>query len=302
MPDLSGVEEALVELVAEILTTTTYSAASPYQPETIFTTNAQVFANVSGTDQFVNCQARLFRGWPVPNDIRIDLANGVSEISVFSVSGMSRLLTGFLNDTYVALVTPITFTAVATNNSVTFGGTATAGQVTGIAIGDGLIQAAYCYRMSNTDTPATVVAALHAIIPNSSVSGTTITVSGVQRLLTGVVSDSTVNQELAWYSQMIDIHLWSPNPETRDALGAMITLGMAQNLNLQYLDGSQSDISYYRGTWTDDANEVTTSWHRYIRIECPYPVVLQTISTGVLFLGIDLNSIKLVGAFIYTSF
>ncbi len=302
MPDLSSVENTLVETVAEILTTNIFSSINLYQPETIFTSNAQVWTNVSGTDQLVNVQCRLFRGFPVPNDIKIDLQNGISEISVFAVSGMSRLLPGYLSDIYVSSTVPITFTAVATGNSVTFGGTATAGQVTGIACGNGIVLPAYCIRLGNTDTPYTIAAALGAIIPDSTVTGATITIAGVNNVYTGVVSDSTVNNELAWYSQMIDIHIWSPNPESRDALGAMITLGMAQDLNLQFFDGSSSEITYYRGTWTDDAVQDTMEWHRYMRYEVPYPTVLQTTITGVLFLGINVNLVKTVGEFDYRSF
>lgn len=291
-----------METIAEILTTDIYSSTNLYQPETIFTSNAQVFANVGGVDQMVNCQCRLFRGFPVPNDVRIDLQNGISEISVFSVQGMSRLLPGFLNNIYVSSVVPITFTAIATGNSVTFGGTATLGQVAGVAVGDGLVKKAYCIRLNNSDTPSIVAATLHAIIPNSSVIGSTITVSGVVELLTGVVSDSTINNEVARYSQMFDIGIWCPNPETRDALGSMITLGMAQNLDLTFPDGSDSEITYYRGTWTEDATQDTLVWYRHQRYEIPYATVLQTVSTGVLFLGVDLNSTKLVGAFDYRSF
>ena len=302
MPDLSSIANTLVELVAEFLTTNTYSSVTPYQPETVFQSNAQVLANVSGTNQLVNVQCRLFRGYPVPNDLEHDLANGISEITVFTVPGMSRLIGGYMSDSYVTFIVPITFAAVATGNSVTFSGTATAGQVTGIAVGDGEIKEAYCYRMFNTDTPASVAAALQSIIPNSTVNGATITVTGVTSLLTGVVSDYTVNTELARYSQMFDVGIWSPNPQSRDALGTLITLGLAQSLDIQFADGSDSEISYYRGTWEEDANEDTEAWHRHQRIEIPYPVCTQTTGTGILFFGITLNSTKLVGEFIYTSF
>lgn len=289
----------MVETVAEILTLdpvtqiTPYSNATPYQPETVFTTVGQVL----GSSGIVNCMARLFRGFPVNDDLRIDLQNGISEISVFSVPGMTRLISKFFQDEYVAFTVPITLTITTTNNTATLGGTCTTGQVVGIAVGDGQIKTAYCYRLQTGDTLTTVVAALVALIPGATSSGDTITVPDVVGLLVGVTSDSTVNYDNALYSQMIDVHLWCPNPQTRDALGAVITSGMSQTFNLDFVDGSTTENILYRGIWVSDAAQSTTDWSSYLRFEVQYPNVLQKIVPGILFMGIELNSDKVIGVF-----
>jgi hypothetical protein len=147
MADVSDVEAAIVTAVAGALF-----------PGTTYVPGAMQ-ALPSGP------QALVLRGWPNAAELDIALAAGQSYVTIFPQANSSRDTTRYQALPSVVSTVPITFAATITPNgqSVSFTGTCTAGQVVGLVAGG----IGYAYRMTNSDTPATVAAAFAALIPGA---------------------------------------------------------------------------------------------------------------------------------------
>ena len=132
MADISDVENTLVTLVAGLLGLgTSYAAGSI----------------VSSTAVGASC--KVYRGWPERGALDADLANGVTNVSIFPPPAMVRRLPGHLFQWKQSptVATP-TLTVSVSGNVVTFGGTGGANQVAGVCIVTGQNTGVpYAYRL-----------------------------------------------------------------------------------------------------------------------------------------------------------
>ena len=159
MADLSDVEGALVGLVANAIYPSGTTAPS-----------------VCGTT------VKTYRGWPSATALDNDLSGPnpkpdgwapTANVSVFPISGMTRVTTRFPRKWLADGPGPTTITATVINgNTLTLAGAAGLAQLVGVRV----LGQAYVYAATATDTPATVAAALAAMVPGSNAVGSVLTV------------------------------------------------------------------------------------------------------------------------------
>jgi hypothetical protein len=186
---------------------------------------------------------RLYRGWPANAALEADLANGIQHISAATVAGSHAPVEQFpLAWEIPAPVTP-SLTAVTVNDTVTFGGLASMGQIAGILAGDD----GFVYRIQPGDTPAAVAANLAALINQQSiatVNGASVTVPGATRLLGRVEADQTALLPMRRQRGDFKLTCWCADPASRDATAGALDAAFAQSPWLALADGTVGRMMY----------------------------------------------------------
>ena len=267
MADEADIETTLVTLIAAALYPDGTGAASAPGPD-----------------------CRVYRGWPNAVALDADLARGVINVTVFAGTGAGRTTTRF-PDTWQATPPPVTLTAAVSGNSVTFAGTAAAGQLAGILV-DGR---SYVYRVQAGDTPGAVAASLAGLARDQAIvqlTGTRLVINGAGDLLARVVADAAASQEIRRQVQNYRITCWCPDPVSRDRSIAAIDIALAPLRFLDLPDGSQGRL-IYAGTSIFDQSEEALLYRRDLLYTVEYPTMLVTMQPAMLFgsLGLDAESL-----------
>lgn len=255
MADISDVEEALVDLIV--------SATYPGGPG-----SACVVAGVS--------ELNVFRGWPDAPTEDSSIEAGAVNASVYTVSGMTRNMTRYLEDFRdTAFATP-TLTAQQSGDQVTFSGTGGPGQLAGVVV---LGQA---YSVQAAGTPGAIAAALAALVPGAQAQDGVLTVPGLELVRVG--ASVTQTREVRRQSQGFRITLWCPSPETRDAAASAIDAALAAYDEgfILLRDGTQGLLKY-SGTFPDDSTQKSGIYRRDLRYTVEYPIIQIQVVAPILF-------------------
>src|SRR5581483_1954692 len=161
---------------------------------------------------------KIGRGWPLKTTLQSDLAAGVANISIFNQPGMDRNTTRFEQDWETLIPATTTLTTSIAGQMVTFGGTVAVPQNIGVVVG----KAGYAYAVQANDTLTTIAANIAALIPGASSTGPALTVPGTQGVIVNVGGVATLYQVVATIQKPIQITLWCPTPEGRDAAAKLI--------------------------------------------------------------------------------
>ena len=160
MADKADVEAALALLVGNILYPAGPDGAGGYDMAAGYGVAGGWGNPAAMQTSAAGLPVRVYRGWPVAQQLDPDLAAGVAHVTVFEQPGMSRLGDGSLDaDETVAAPSP-SLTATVAGAAVIFGGTAAVGQIAGVAA-DG---ASYARTVQPGDTPLAVAAAIAAMM------------------------------------------------------------------------------------------------------------------------------------------
>lgn len=230
---------------------------------------------------------QIIRGWPADSE-KLDAAlkAGNCVLSVFPMQGMTRNTTRYQPAWGAFVPVAITLTATFSGATVTIAGTATSGQVIGVASGG----TGYAYRCGANDTPATIAAALAALIPFATASAGTITLTHGTFTVAQVVSDSASTAEVGRQWDGIQISAWCPDPLSRDALAsaAMSALNTMQDTNGNFTkhmalpDGSDGIIKFAR-QYTFDQSQNANLYRRDLIFEVEYPTIDKQTFPAMLF-------------------
>jgi hypothetical protein len=246
MADLAAVEQALVTAIAGI-----------------------VYPGGTGAASALGAGCRIYRGWPVANALDADLKAGLVNISVYPRPGMTQMVAGHPKE-WVSLPAPAaTLTATVAGSTITLAGV---GAVTHLmtAVVNG--NAAYSLRCTAGQSPASIAAALAALIPGGSAAGAVVTVSGAVRLLARVGVDTPALRELRRQRQGVQVTLWCPDPATRDLAGSLVDIGLAGSSFLALPDGTSARL-LYTGTSSDDAPAKEVLFRRDLMFSVEYSTV-----------------------------
>ena len=257
MADLSDVETALIGRLVELL-----------YPD--------------GLDQpsAVGATCRIYRGWPSPASLNADLSAGIANITVFPASTPDEILPRYFDQTDIAPVKPRLSAAVA-NNSVTFSGTADAGQTVGLLVDNLPIT----YRTAYADTPDLVAANLAATVSAvraATNSGATVTIPGARTLVVRISTPAKVIRQLRRQRKELQISCWCPSPALRDKLCATIDPGMTASQFISLPDGSQSHI-VFAGNQVFDQSQNASLYRRDLCYFCEYSIVGIEIAPVMIF-------------------
>ena len=231
MADLSDIEAALVLLCAGAL----YPAGSE-QPSA------------------VGAACRVHRGWPITSRLDADLKAGLVTVSVYAQQGVTRNVTRYRKEWHIGPAPAVTLVLTAAGSTVTVSGTAAATHVAAVAV-DGK---AYDYRCSDTDTPASVAAALAALIATdrpATAAGAVLTLPAARALAAHAVTDYPARREIRRQEQGFQIIVWAPSPALRDVASAAVDVTLSESEYLTLPDGSRSRLTYQRTMTTDEGTE-----------------------------------------------
>ncbi len=256
MADISDVESALVSLVS-----------------------SAIYPSGVGSPSAVGIPCRIYRGWPNAAKLNEDLKNRRGNVSAFPEDG-GHNTTRFPRVWSNPVVSVPTLTVATAEPVVTFGGTGGAGQVAGIRTNSG----AWAYAVQATDTPATVAAALAALVPGAVATGSAVGVAPSAGLLGRVVGTGVSLMEVRRQIRSVRITLWFPDTASRDQAGKLLDAALGSVSWLALADGTAGRLIY---RW-DATNDVVTKdalWRRDFRYDVEYGTTVQQQFVEMLFGG-----------------
>ncbi len=225
---------------------------------------------------------RLYRGWPESAALDADLAAGYVNITVFPEASGERNTTRYLTLWSNPVPVTPTLTVSLSADSVTFAGTAGAGQIAGV-LADGVT---FVYPCVAGDGPANVAANLASQITASrpvQLANATITIPGVTRLIARTVATQGIFNQVRRQEQIFRVTGWCPSPALRDAAMIAIDSALAATYFLPLADGSVGRLRF-RQSITLDRQENASLYRRDLLYSVEYPT-LQTETLAALLFG-----------------
>ena len=270
MADVSDIEQALVNLIADIF-----------------------YPNGTANPSAVGAPVSVYRGWPVANDLDADVKAGRVNITVFPDPGMTRNVTRYWPQTVQVAVVEPTIIATDTDSgaTVTLSGTITAGNVVGVQFGAGAQAVAYAYRVLAGDTLPSVAAALAALIPGAISAGPVLTLPSNVEDGAAVMTPQPVSTEVRRQDQGFRISCWCANPTQRDIVAGLVDRALAglrdANGNftrfLTITSGGEVGWIRYLRSYTFDNPSKDAVWRRDLLYEVEYSTALLETEPVMLF-------------------
>lgn len=235
----------------------------------------------------VGVDCRIYRGWPSPAGLDADLKAGAVNVTVFPDVTSGQTLTRFTDTWQGRPVTPTLFGLVS-EDTVTFSGTASVGQIAGVM----LANQTFAYRTVEGDTPGSVAANLAAMIRETRIvrlSGSSIVVPGAASPVVRVVADSPVLREIRRQSHDIRFSFWCPTPSLRDIVAMAVDTALAGITFIELPDGSHGRI-VYKNTVIFDQSQSAILYRRDLIYSVEYPTIVSASLPSMLFGDLLLNT------------
>lgn len=315
MADTSDVQAALVLLVGGVLYPAGLAGAGGYDQTGGYDLGSLAYGDLSNlvTSSAADVPVRVYRGWPVAEQLDIDLDNGIAHMTVFEQSGMARLSGGNL-DPDISIPAACALSASVTGNVVTFSGACAAGQLAGVEFGG----SSWYYPVQATDTPVVVAEALAAVIGGGAwllESGAAITDGTANPILssggaeasvggggTGVLTIHTTLPVIARTGQAglsrrrprvqeqgYCITCWAPDPASRDAICSTLDSVLSDTRWLQLPD--QAARLLWHSTRSDDVPSKARLWRRDLTYTVRYWTTRTTAAPPMLWGGGQLSGV-----------
>ena len=224
---------------------------------------------------------RIYRGWPNQAALNSDLAAGTINVTVFPDHGQYRLTTRHIDPPEPQTTVIPTLTVNVAGNGATFGGLAGVGQLVGILVDN----TAFVHRTAPGDSPALVAAILASYIRTvriAQVNDATLTVPGARLLIGRVVADQIVQSEIRRQQQGFRISLWCPNPALRDAIAALVDIGLSSQTFMPLPDGTFGRLRQ-TGTSVFDQSQNANLYRRDLLFSVEYATTLSTTLPALIF-------------------
>jgi hypothetical protein len=246
---------------------------------------------------------RIFEGWPVPEQLDLDLAgqvmsgsppvptgraNGpVPNVSIYPLPGATAIPYQILDKTYV--VTPVTLglTVVVEGNAVTITGTPNAGEFVTIVADREYIFS--CGGASASAVLAALLTAAQADYPTASLAGSTLTIPAEYSLVARQGGQATLGKVTHRQRQGVMVTVWAPDHNTRSVLAKAIDGALKQNLVVTLPDGTDALITYQSTTVTDESQNVTV-YRRDLNFQVEYATLETFTGTTITAVGTTIQS------------
>lgn len=302
MADQSDVENALAELAASLLYPAGPQGVGGWDVAGGWGVGMAYGSLTALRVSAAGLPIRIYRGWPVAQQLDPDLGNGIAHVTIFERSGMGRLAGGNLDDD-VSLPGPApTIAAVVAGNTVTLAGIVTAGNIVGLLVdgqpvthvaqpGDTLATiAATLARMLGGGTPldgllteagAPLTVADPVTIGATPDGAATLTITTTRPIQARVGAMGISLRRPRQQSQTFMVTCWAPDPAARDAVCSFIDARLSDIRWLTLLD--QKARLLWAGTRTDDVSSKARTWRRDIFYTVTWWTTLTRAAPPVLF-------------------
>lgn len=223
-----------------------------------------VYPNGTSQPSVTGGQIIIVPGWPIRNQLDDTMKSGACFVSVFPTA-RERVTTKFPRDWQTVSIAAPTLTATIVDNTITIGGTVTVPQAVMVISND----VGYAHQALITDTLDDIAAALAALIPGASATGSLITIADSYRLITRITVQAQVAQRLGMQRRDFMITCWCPTPDLRKTLAPYIDIYFRQNFQIALSDGFYCHI-WYSGTHEIDEIELVNIYRRDLIFSVQY--------------------------------
>lgn len=213
--------------------------------------------------------ARVYRGWPDEGGLEADLAGGGLHVTVAATDEAQATTRHIAPAEWLGPRVATLIVAVAAGRA-TFGGTGGIGQVAGVKAGG----VGYAVRLGAADTPASVAAALAAIVPGGAAVDATVAAAGLSQARVGV--DRVWRREVRREERRFRVVSWCGAPEQRDAAAALLDPALSAVPFVALPDGGCGRLRVVGGTQTDRA-EGSGLWRRDLLCSVEYAVTAASV-------------------------
>jgi hypothetical protein len=265
---------------------------SDVENELVALASAALYPNGTNSSSLPGPVCRIYRGWPKAAALNADLAAGYVNVTVFPASPAVRNTTRYPETWVTAPVVPA-LTVTVTGPVVTFGGSASIGQVAGVRVDS----QSYAYRTIATDTPASVAANIAALARADGIvtlSQATLTFQGAGDVKARVVADASGLMEIRRQVQSFRITCWCPTPTLRDTAAIAIDTSLAAMSFITLPDGTAARL-IFSGSTVLDQSEDANLYRRDLVYSVEYATTITAPQASMLFGSLDLNSANFIG-------
>lgn len=240
-----------------------------------------LYPNGTSQPSAAGMPCRVYAGWPNAAQLDSDLAQGISNITVFARNGVEQVVTRYPRE-WETLVPPAhTITATVSGTTCTFGGTVSTPQNVAVrAPGfDPVV-----YAVQATDTLSGLASAIQALL---SAKGVVCSAAGPVLTAPGGFSFARIGgvgkaiRELRRQNKSIQVTLWCSSPGNRSAVAKVVDTAMAI-LNFVSLPDGSSGLVRYERTTTDDAPQKEVLWRRDLFYWVEYPTTQTIAATEII--------------------
>jgi hypothetical protein len=236
----------------------------------------------------VGATCRIYRGWPSPAALNLDLTAGVVNVTVFPATASGDVPDAYFDRIYTNTFSP-TLGAIVTGTSVTFSGSVVTNQTVGLLV-DGV---PFSYSVNPGDTEESIAANLAVLIAPQRITmlaGSTLTIPGARTLVARVVMNATVSQGLRRQRREISVNCWCPSPALRDAVCATVDCSLSATSFISLADGTRSHVRYV-STQVYDQSQNAFLYRRDLCYKCEYTMISSASAPVMLFGDILTNEI-----------
>lgn len=251
-----------------------------------------LYPNGTANPPIVRTNTRVYIGWPVPEQLDIDLANTVAgnatdlaicHVSIFPLPS-ERNTTRYLQQWQPVTLNTPTLTLTAAGQTVTVGGTIppAVNPHNAVIFANGI---PYVYAVQPADTLNSIASALATLIaiaiPGSSSAGPLVTLPAGARLdpvRIGVTGTSML--EVSRQEKQIQIVIWADSPDHRSALAKIIDPALKAMTFIALPDLSAGRIRYTGNRESDNA-EKQGIYRRDLMFTVEYGTYQSLITTQI---------------------
>lgn len=241
----------------------------------------------NGTSQpsVANMDVRIFEGWPLPDQVELDLSGKVKDatgnlvareggpvcnVSIFPWGIAGGVPYQILDHTYTISEPAVTTTVAVTDQVITVSGTLSPGEFLTVVLDDAVI----C-----SQTGANVAAMLAALAAQAVAAGysatataTTLTIPFVFSMTVRQGGKGVAGKVTRRQCQHVMVTVWAPSPTVRTALASAIDNVIKQTIKPSMPDTSQAIVRYH-GTYLNDDKQVTGVYRRDLIYDIEYATV-----------------------------
>lgn len=231
MADISDVTAALATLCAGVL-----------YPSGVST---------SGQVSSLGIPAKIFEGWPVPEQLNADMQARVVNVSVYPVPGTTQALPQVVEAPFVIVpaVHGMTPSINSAGTVVTVSGTPTTGEYLSLIVNGNKV-----YSRSGASLAAILTALLADVqidFASATATTTTITIPGIHSLIVRVGAVATMGMPIHRQADQVMISIWAPDPASRSLFASNLDVALKTALTVTLPDTTQGVLRYQRTNITD---------------------------------------------------
>lgn len=255
---------------------------------------AAVYPNGIGVkNSIAGIDIRLYEGWPLPDQLELDLAgntkdstgavvprpNGaLANVSVFPWGLSTNATYQILDETYTIVPAAITTTVAVSGEIITVTGTLSPNEFLTVIIDDAVI----C-----SQTGASVQAMLAALATQAVAGGyaatstaTTLTIPFGHSMVVRQGGQGIVGKVTHRQVHSVMVTVWAPTPQIRTMLAAAIDNMIKRTIKPSMPDTSQAIVCYH-GTNVNDDQQAVTIYRRDLIYDVAYATVEQFPATTI---------------------